>query len=237
MRQLKGLRQKVSDMGFINEKKKVLTLDETAELLGAKKPQDIEPIQLDPIGMQVLAARVDQLLDSDIVYKGKFVQMLNRNGWEYVARIGSTAVVEIIAVTDDFCLLLTEQYRVPVGKRVIELPAGLVGDMDQKEEILKAANRELEEETGYRAGKIEIVGSGPSSPGLTSEIVSIALAKDLKKVSGGGGDKDEDIIVHKVKTWDVFEWSRQMVEKGFLVSPRVYVGLYFFSENEKEIQI
>jgi ADP-ribose pyrophosphatase len=162
--------------------------------------------------------------EKQIVHKGKFIQTVNNNGWEYVERISSTGVVEIIAVIDE-CIILTEQYRIPVGKRVIELPAGLVGDIDHKEETLKAANRELEEETGYRAGKIEIVGSGPSSPGLTSEIVTVAFAKDLEKVNDGGGDENEDIIVHKVKIEDVWDWSKSMENKGILISPKVYMAL------------
>ena len=66
----------------------------------------------------------------------------------------------VILAIDEGQVLLVEQYRVPLGKRCLELPAGLVGDHDDAadEDVLVAAGRELEEETGWRAEHLELMG-------------------------------------------------------------------------------
>jgi ADP-ribose pyrophosphatase len=100
-----------------------------------------------------------------ILADGKYLRFVRRSGWEYVERRGITGIVGIVAVTDEGKLLLVEQYRTPVNKRVIEIPAGLVGDEAGKEaeSLLSAARRELQEETGYYAGNLLPLASGPSS--------------------------------------------------------------------------
>ena len=104
----------------------------------------------------------------------------------------------MILAIDDGCVLLVEQYRVPIGCRSLELPAGLVGDEQAGEPIETAAARELEEETGYRADRIESLGLFHSSPGLTSEAFTLVRATGLTKVGDGGGVEGEDIAVHRV---------------------------------------
>jgi 8-oxo-dGTP pyrophosphatase MutT (NUDIX family) len=86
-----------------------------------------------------------------IVYDGKYIRMVDRNGWEYASRKNLTGIVGVIGVTDRNELLLIEQFRPPVNKQVIEIPAGLAGDLkgSRNEELAKAARRELFEETGY----------------------------------------------------------------------------------------
>jgi ADP-ribose pyrophosphatase len=78
------------------------------------------------------------------------------------------------------------------------LPAGLVGDDQPGEATEAAAARELEEETGYRPGRIEVIGEFHSSPGMVSESFTLLRAHDLVKVSDGGGVEGEDIVVHRV---------------------------------------
>src|SRR3546814_10573577 len=82
---------------------------------------------------------------------------------------------------DDGHVLLVEQYRVPLGRNCIELPAGLVGDEDENESVESSAARELEEETGYRAGSVEVLGEFASSPGMTSETFHLVRATGLQK--------------------------------------------------------
>src|SRR5690606_20235435 len=97
-------------------------------------------------------------------------------------------------------VVLVEQFRVPLGKPCIELPAGLIGDDDscEGEDAVQAAARELEEETGYRAGRMEVLGEFYSSPGMVSESFTLLRAHDLRKVGDGGGVDSEDITVHRV---------------------------------------
>ncbi len=134
-----------------------------------------------------------------------------------------------MAVTDDGRLVLIEQPRPALGGVAVELPAGLVGDTpgDESEEAATAANRELAEETGYEASRIEQVAHGPSSPGLTSECISIFVATGLRKVGPGGGDGNEQITVFEVPLAEVEAWLGERIARGAHVDLKVYAGLYF----------
>lgn len=135
----------------------------------------------------------------EIMWEGRFITAKREGKWEYVSRSRGIRAAVILAI-DHGHVLLVEQYRVPLGKSCIELPAGLVGDHDDNsdEDASIAAIRELEEETGYRAATIEDCGEFYSSPGMVSESFSLFKASGLTKVSDGGGVDGEDIIVHRV---------------------------------------
>ena len=122
----------------------------------------------------------------EIMWQGKFVTAKRKGEWEYVSRARGIKAAVILAVEDGH-VLLVEQFRVPLGKSCIELPAGLIGDETEDEDPLKAAGRELEEETGYRAAKLESLGEYYSSPGMVSESFTLVRASGLTKVSEGGG--------------------------------------------------
>ncbi len=162
-------------------------------------------------------------------WEGKFLRVLRLGRWEYADRVGTTGAVAIVAVTGDGKLVLTEQYRIPVGARVIELPAGLAGDVPAKatEGVVEAARRELLEETGYEAGQLHCLVCGPPSAGLASEIVTFLLATGLRRVTVGGGDSQEQIQVHEVPLAEVDRWLNERMAAGILVDPKVYAGLYF----------
>ena len=138
----------------------------------------------------------------EIVWQGRFITTKTRGKWEYVSRARSIEAAVILAI-DDGHVLLVEQYRVPLGTICIELPAGLVGDETEGEAIEIAAGRELEEETGYRAGRLETIGRFASSPGMVSETFTLIRAHDLVKVGDGGGVEGEDILVHRVALDDI----------------------------------
>jgi ADP-ribose pyrophosphatase len=133
----------------------------------------------------------------EIMWQGRFITAKKTGKWEYVSRARGIKAAVILAVEDDH-VLLVEQYRVPLGTSCIELPAGLIGDHDAGEDALTSAARELEEETGYRAGKLDIVGEFFSSPGMVSESFTLVRATGLTKVGDGGGVDGENIIVHRV---------------------------------------
>ncbi len=136
------------------------------------------------------------------MWAGKFVTAKRRGKWEYVSRARGIKAAVILAVEDDH-VLLVEQYRVPLGAHCIELPAGLIGDHDDGEDALTSAARELEEETGYRAASLEIIGEFFSSPGMVSESFTLVRASGLTKVGDGGGVDGEDIMVHRVAIADM----------------------------------
>ena len=164
-----------------------------------------------------------------VITPGKHVNFVSRNGWEYVERPKITGIVGIIAVTDDRKLVLIEQYRPPVDKRVIEIPAGLAGDVagQETEELAAAAKRELLEETGYEATRMRQVGAGASSAGITDEIITLFLATGLKKTGDGKGDGSEDLTLHEVPLGQVKSWLDEQTNSGLLIDLKVYGGLYF----------
>lgn len=133
----------------------------------------------------------------EVMWQGKFVTAKKRGKWEYVSRARGIKAAVILAVEDDH-VLLVEQYRVPLEASCIELPAGLIGDHHDGEDALTSAARELEEETGYRAVHLEIIGDFFSSPGMVSESFTLVRATALNKVGDGGGVDGENIIVHRV---------------------------------------
>lgn len=137
----------------------------------------------------------------EIMWQGCFVTAKRQGKWEYVARsrgIHAAVILAIDDAPDGRHILLVEQYRVPLGKPCLELPAGLVGDDEAGEETAIAAARELEEETGYRAARWDVAGEFYSSPGMVSESFTLLIARDLTRVGDGGGVSGENIIVHRV---------------------------------------
>jgi ADP-ribose pyrophosphatase len=133
----------------------------------------------------------------EIVWQGKFITTKRKGRWEYVGRARGIKAAVILAVEDGH-VLLVEQYRMPLGKNCIELPAGLIGDETEGEDPLEAAGRELEEETGYRAARLESLGEYYSSPGMVSESFTLVRASGLTKTGEGGGVAGENIVVHRV---------------------------------------
>ena len=138
----------------------------------------------------------------EIVWQGKFITAKRQGKWEYVSRARGIKAAVILAVEDGH-VLLVEQFRVPLGKNCIELPAGLIGDHGEEEDPLEAAGRELEEESGYRAAHLESLGEYYSSPGMVSESFTLVRATGLTKISEGGGVEDEGIIPHRVAVADL----------------------------------
>ncbi len=135
----------------------------------------------------------------EVVWQGRYVTAKTRGRWEYVSRARDIGAAVILAI-DDGHVLLVEQYRVPLGRNCLELPAGLIGDEPgaEGEDDLSAAGRELEEETGYRAGRLEDMGTFYSSPGMVSESFTLVRASDLTRIHDGGGVAGENITVHRV---------------------------------------
>ncbi|WHU05219.1 MULTISPECIES: NUDIX hydrolase [unclassified Sphingomonas] len=139
-------------------------------------------------------------MEEEIAWAGKWITAKRRGKWEYVSRAKGIRAAVIVAIDADDHVLLVDQFRVPLGKRCLELPAGLVGDEAGRENDspFEAARRELIEETGYDSAEIEDLGEYFSSPGLVSESFTLVRARGLTKVGEGGGLEDEDIIVHRV---------------------------------------
>lgn len=162
-----------------------------------------------------------------VVYEGQYLRMVVQGHWEYVERTHAGGLAAIIlAVTPDDRMLFVEQFRIPLQQKTIEMPAGLVGDVDAGESIEQSAIRELEEETGWRASHAEVLLVGPTSAGLTSERIAFVRATGLVKTGEGGGDETEDIVVHAVPRAEVPAWLARKGREGYALDAKLWAGLW-----------
>jgi ADP-ribose pyrophosphatase len=159
------------------------------------------------------------------VYAGRHLSMVARGDWEFATRNTKRPSVGIVAITNAGKVVLVEQYRPPVSQRVVELPAGLAGDVSgaEDEALPEAAKRELLEETGYVAARWTELGSGYTSPGLTDESIVLFLARGLTKQSSGGGDGSEQITIHEIALDEVVGWLQQ---NKLSLDLKLLAGLY-----------
>lgn len=162
---------------------------------------------------------------TETMWSGRYLRALRDGTWEYAARTRDITAAVIVAVTDDDELVLVEQHRVPLGRRTIEMPAGLVADEDEGETLETAAARELEEETGYRAARIERLGEFASSPGMTSETFTLIRAHGLTRVGHGGGHEGEDITVHLVPRAEIGAFVAARRADGLAVDAKMLLLL------------
>lgn len=165
--------------------------------------------------------------------KGRFLGLYAENGWEFAARPEGTGVVGVLPVNATGELILISQFRPPVGRLVIEIPAGIVGDQSDNpdESPEHAGRRELLEETGYEASHMTRLGITPSSAGLTNEIVHLFLATGLTRRHDGGGVDDESITVHHVPRTNLTEWFARHESDGALVDFKILASLWLAEER------
>jgi ADP-ribose pyrophosphatase len=166
----------------------------------------------------------------EIMWSGKYITAKRIGPWEFVSRSRGIRAAVILAIeesADGPHIILVDQYRVPLGRRCIELPAGLVGDEEgsEGEHARVAATRELEEETGYRATAMTDLGEFHSSPGMVSESFTLFRAEGLTKVHDGGGIEGEDIIVHRVPLSGLADYVKTQREKGYAIDVKLLTAL------------
>jgi ADP-ribose pyrophosphatase len=168
-----------------------------------------------------------------IVGESRFLRLIERDGWDFVERPNSKGVVTILPLTRERRLIFVEQFRTPLGRNVIEFPAGLMGDEagHENEDPVAAASRELVEETGYQAQDMELVATTATSPGMANEFVHFILAWNLDRVGPGGGVDNEDIVVHEVPMGEARAWLRARERDGLIIAAKVFAGLYFANER------
>jgi len=176
-----------------------------------------------------MRAKVKKSAKVKILHEGKFIRFVRKGEWEYFQRNNCSDIVIIVATTKNDEVVFVEQFRPPVNKLVIEFPAGLVNDLNDKrrETILTAAKRELLEETGFQAKGIKKILVGPVSAGSSADLVTMVRALNAVKVADGGGDEFENIKIHVIALSKVDRWLKQMAQKGRLIEPKIYTGLYY----------
>lgn len=163
------------------------------------------------------------------VFEGDHLFVRERDDWQYVERKKAKEAVAVLAETDEGELILTEQQRKPLDARVIDFPAGLVGDEEGTSNPEATAKKELEEETGYTCESVELLTRGPSSPGITSEIVSLYRARGVRKKGEGGGVGGEKITVHVIPRGSLRDFLRDKEDDGVLTDLKL--GIYLLSQR------
>lgn len=165
------------------------------------------------------------------VYEGKYLRLCLEGHWEYAERTNAGSAVIIIARTPQDKLLFVEQYRIPLGRNSIEMPAGLVGDLDDEDTMESAAKRELLEETGWQAGQVKVLMVGPTSSGLSNELIGFVRATGLTRIHAGGGDESEDITVHEVPVAEAPRWLAAKMAAGYAMDPKLWAGLWLLDKD------
>lgn len=172
---------------------------------------------------------VDHAAVEETVWEGRYIAAKRKGRWEYVSRVRGIRAAVILAVEDGY-VLLVEQFREPLGKVCLELPAGLVGDQDDPDEqVLDAAGRELEEETGWKAESLESLGEFYSSPGMVSESFTLVRATGLRQTGVGGGTDGEDITVYRVPLAELSVFVEERRNAGVGIDVRI-MGLLLAGE-------
>ncbi len=159
--------------------------------------------------------------------EGRFLRLVNDGGWEYVERCRASGVVAIIPVTREGRVILVEQFRPPVGCPMLEIPAGIAGDIagQEGESFEIAARRELDEETGYSGGEWQLLGVSPSSAGLTTELITFFAAMNVQRTSTGGGVEHEQIVIHEVPLAELREWLSLKAARGAMIDWKIFAAL------------
>lgn len=168
----------------------------------------------------------------EVLYEGDWLRLVRKGRWESCERThGQGMAVIVIAVTPDDHVLFVEQYRVPLGARTIEMPAGLVGDDHAHDTLQAAARRELVEETGWEPEHVDVLLIGPTSSGMSNERIAFVRARGLHKVGAGGGVGSEDITVHAVPRREAPAWLMRKQAEGYELDLKLWAGLWMIEHN------
>lgn len=190
---------------------------------------------LNRTGVCQMSTLEEKTLKTEHIYSGRIIQVQvdevelpngKTSTRELVKHPGAVAV---IAITDDNKLVMVEQYRKPLEKLIVEIPAG---KLEKGEEPALCARRELEEETGYECESLELVSSFYTSPGFADEIIHVYVAKGLKqKENAAGLDEDEFVNVLEITLEEALEFIK---EKRIFDAKTIFGVQYLQIANLKE---
>ncbi len=168
------------------------------------------------------------------LHRGAFLELVDRDGWEYAHRFATLGIVVVVAV-DQHALLLVEQFRVAQNAAVLTLPGGLVDAHDAADgddPFATAAVRELIEETGFRAERLVLLGEGPASPGVTTEHIRFYRAEGLRRIGRALGDGDERLTVHRIPLADLRRFMAARQDVGVQIDVKLWAGLFLAGLSE-----
>nr|WP_138159750.1 NUDIX hydrolase [Peptoniphilus catoniae] len=171
---------------------------------------------------------LERTMKTDKIYEGKIlslkVETVELPNKKYSKRelIEHDPAVAILAVNNQGEIILVDQYRKAVDKVLCEVPAGLI---EYGESPKEAALRELEEETGFKAGKIEYVTEFYTSPGFCNEKIYIFFAKDLEKTEK---NLDDDEFIESKTV--AFDKAVEMVMRGEIMDAKTISAVLLYKE-------
>ena len=190
--------------------------------------QHTGPAGAGPVGPLDLTERV---VDSKTIYRGSYltfrIDTVERTDGSRAERevVGHPGAVAILAIDEVDRVLMVRQYRAPAGRILLEIPAGTldVGDSGAIEDPDLAAPRELEEETGYRAGSLRLLASFWTAPGFATELMHLYLATDLRPADDArlSPDEDERLELERVPLGDAIA----AVERGEIADAKSILAL------------
>src|SRR5215208_3652445 len=169
---------------------------------------------------------LDDLPPAEVMCEGKFVRLLKRGKWAFASRARDIRAVVIVAEFEGRAILV-DQPRVGPDCRCLELPAGLIGDIDPNATAESTAIKELEEETGFTADRVERLGDYFASPGMLAESFTLVRAHGVRRIGEGGGDENEDINVHLVARADIPNFIEQKRAEGFGIDVKLLLFMNF----------
>ncbi len=190
----------------------------------------IEKATPDPLAESVVASRV--------IHRGHYLELRldtieRADGTRHEREvIGHPGAVAVVALDDEERVLLVRQWRLPAGRALLEIPAGTL-DRDPAtgtvEDPQRAAPRELEEETGYRADRWERLGSFWTAPGFATELMHLYVATGLRPADGDRLGPDEDEALELVR----LPWREAVAaaEAGEIADAKSIVGLFWLARR------
>ncbi|WP_088840534.1 NUDIX domain-containing protein [Listeria sp. ILCC797] len=178
----------------------------------------------------------EKTISEETIFKGRVVELsvadVRLPNGKIAKRelIKHPGAVGIIPITHDGKIVMVEQYRKPLEKTVVEIPAGKMEVNEPKEETAQreleeeTAQRELEEETGYKASGLELLTSFYTAPGFADEIIHIYVARGLHKQNKPLAQDDDEFINVLEVTLDE---AKQLIEEASICDAKTMFAIQY----------
>jgi ADP-ribose pyrophosphatase len=183
---------------------------------------------------------VERVVDTEVIHSGDYltfrIDTVERTDGSRAKRevVGHPGAVAILALDDSDHVLMVRQFRAPAGRTLLEIPAGTL-DVDRDTGAIEdpdlAAPRELEEETGYRAGSLRLLASFWTAPGFATELMHLYLATDLVAVDDGRLEPEEDERLQLERV--PWQEALALVERGEIADAKSLVGLLWLDKMRR----
>jgi len=176
----------------------------------------------------------EKTVSKDYIYKGKVVNLrvddvvLPNNKRAQREIVEHAGAVGIIAINEKKEIILVKQYRKPVEEILFEIPAG---KLEKDEEPIECAKREMEEETGFTPLNLKKIAEFYTSPGFSSEKLTLFYTDRIKKTEQTKGDPDEFLDVVTIGLNQAFK----MLKSGQIMDAKTIIGILIVKEQYRHL--